>query len=94
MRERVKEGEYGWHIFCTCMNMEHWNLFKSFYEGGRERGRTMEGMSQVGTLYAKMEMSQWNPLGNSYMLIKKPLKKQRYRKYISVNIEPFTYIQF
>jgi hypothetical protein len=26
----VKEGEYDWCTFYTSMNMEHWNLLKSF----------------------------------------------------------------
>jgi hypothetical protein len=35
-----KEGKgdkYGWSIFYTCMNMEHWNHLKSFQEGGWEK---------------------------------------------------------
>jgi hypothetical protein len=28
--KKVKKGEYGWCIFYTCMNMEHWNTLKLF----------------------------------------------------------------
>jgi hypothetical protein len=31
--KRVKEGEYGSSIFYTHINMEHWKLLKSFWEG-------------------------------------------------------------
>jgi hypothetical protein len=29
-RRKIKEGEYGWGTFYTCMNMEHWNLSEPF----------------------------------------------------------------
>jgi hypothetical protein len=43
---RVNEGEYGCCIFYICMNMEHWNLSKSFNVSGR-KGKIMEGMNQI-----------------------------------------------
>jgi hypothetical protein len=42
------EGEYGWDTFYTCMNMELWNLSKSFKKESRGKRRIMEGWPKLG----------------------------------------------
>jgi hypothetical protein len=68
--ERVKEGEYGRCTLYTCMKIDQGNLSKSFYVAGREM-RENDGGNEPNqcTLWAYMEMSQWNHLYNYYMLI-------------------------
>jgi hypothetical protein len=60
-----------------CMNMAHWNLSKSFQEGEWEK-REFNGGDEpnYGTIHVYMEMSQWNPLYNYHILIKKFFKKE------------------
>jgi hypothetical protein len=28
--KKVKDGEYRWYTFYTCMNIDHWNPLKLF----------------------------------------------------------------
>jgi hypothetical protein len=54
--------------------MEYWNLSKLFYEGGKNENngwnKPYKGIMYKGILYTYMEMSQWNPLYNYYILTK------------------------
>jgi hypothetical protein len=43
----VKGDEYGGYAFYTCMNTEHQNLQKSYWEGAGRKGRIIEGMKQT-----------------------------------------------
>jgi hypothetical protein len=47
--KRVKEGEYGWGTFYTCMNA-YIETYWSYFKNGRRR-RIMESMNQTGIQY-------------------------------------------
>jgi hypothetical protein len=64
---RIKENEYGWCIFYTCMNMEHWNQSK-FLRRGRENNGGDE--PNLGIIYVYVDISQGNTLYNYHTLIK------------------------
>jgi hypothetical protein len=49
-------------VFSTCVNMEHWNLSRSFLEMEcRKRENNRGDESSQGTMYAYVEMSHQNP---------------------------------
>jgi hypothetical protein len=57
--KKVKKDKYGWCIFYTRINIEHWNLLKLFYErewGWRESNGEDESNQYITYVY--MGLSQ------------------------------------
>jgi hypothetical protein len=58
VNEEIKQSEYGWCIFYTGKNIEHWNLLKSPYEGHWDRKQNNgENEPIQGLMHEYMEMS-------------------------------------
>jgi hypothetical protein len=53
--EKVKKGYYGWYIFYTCKNINHWKLLKVTLRRGRGKWE-INGVDETNqsTLYGNI----------------------------------------